>query len=192
MICPVCAQNKDDISSNEDFAGAWLAACPHSACGDCVRQWVELQVPRCRDTRLLRVRCFHPGCRKSLCQGWILKVSAHARSLADQLERRFALETNRFIPAAFQVECPKKDCVGLGYLGFDTAMCFVCEHQWRVQARVPDVTATTTVGKCTSDEGAVKQCPRCGVFIEKDGGCDHVTCQCGYDFLWSTLEAWDP
>ncbi|CAE8695961.1 unnamed protein product [Polarella glacialis] len=32
-----------------------------------------------------------------------------------------------------------------------------------------------------------KCCPRCGVVIEKDGGCDHMTCRCGHRFSWSTL-----
>jgi hypothetical protein len=29
-----------------------------------------------------------------------------------------------------------------------------------------------------------KQCARCGVGIERNGGCTHVTCKCGYDFQY--------
>ena len=29
-----------------------------------------------------------------------------------------------------EVDCPQPGCVGLGYLGFDMVMCFICEHQW--------------------------------------------------------------
>ncbi len=33
-----------------------------------------------------------------------------------------------------------------------------------------------------------KQCPKCGNAIEKDGGCEHMTCRmpggCGYEFCW--------
>ncbi|CAF1286025.1 unnamed protein product [Rotaria sordida] len=33
-----------------------------------------------------------------------------------------------------------------------------------------------------------KKCPRCQCNIEKDGGCDHITCQkCRYEFCWDCL-----
>jgi hypothetical protein len=106
------------------------------------------------------------------------------------LERRFELETKPQFPEEVQVTCPKVDCVGLGYLGFDTVMCFLCEHQWLA----------------TKDQGlhghsiacweelpeTVKPCPRCGTLIEKDGVCDHLACQCGYEFVWPTLEMYEP
>lgn len=153
-----------------------------------MRQWVESQMPACRSARQLRMRCFDPGCGKTLSQGLVLHVSESARRLAELLERRFDLESNKLFPERQQVDCPRHECVGLGYLGFETVMCFICEHQWpasRAQKApfcdfVQDLPET------------VKPCPRCGVLIEKDGGCDHITCQCGYDFLWSSLAMWEP
>lgn len=35
---------------------------------------------------------------------------------------------------------------------------------------------------------SVKSCPRCNVSIEKDGGCNHMECKCGYGFCWICLE----
>jgi ariadne-1 len=35
--------------------------------------------------------------------------------------------------------------------------------------------------------GALKACPKCHAQIEKDGGCDHMTCRCRHEFYWSTL-----
>lgn len=32
-----------------------------------------------------------------------------------------------------------------------------------------------------------KPCPRCGLVIEKNAGCDHMTCRCGHHFYWTTL-----
>ncbi|KDO31876.1 hypothetical protein SPRG_03092 [Saprolegnia parasitica CBS 223.65] len=34
-----------------------------------------------------------------------------------------------------------------------------------------------------------KRCPRCTVRIEKDGGCNHMTCDCGQHFCWLCLQA---
>jgi hypothetical protein len=42
--------------------------------------------------------------------------------------------------------------------------------------------------KCVRD--SVKKCPQCNYYIEKNGGCNHMTCRCGYHFCWICLKAW--
>jgi len=40
-----------------------------------------------------------------------------------------------------------------------------------------------------------KECPRCNVTIEKDGGCNHMVCKnqsCKADFCWVCLGPWEP
>jgi hypothetical protein len=40
-----------------------------------------------------------------------------------------------------------------------------------------------------------KRCPRCSAHIEKDDGCEHMTCKsvnCGFEFCWQCLEPWRP
>jgi hypothetical protein len=32
-----------------------------------------------------------------------------------------------------------------------------------------------------------KWCPKCKIFIEKNGGCDHMSCICGCHFCWNCL-----
>lgn len=194
VVCPICFAEVDRLLVNEEWAGEWQSACGHGACEDCVRSWVDAQIPQCRSRRQLRLRCFGPGCSKAMPQQLVLGVSSGARALADRLEKRFELERNSLIPAELQVDCPRPDCVGLGYLGLDTVMCFLCEHQWEPNrqqlAKLRGVEGPRR--RCVALPAAVRLCPRCDVPIEKEGGCDHVTCRCGYDFLWSTLEVWTP
>lgn len=30
----------------------------------------------------------------------------------------------------------------------------------------------------------MKQCPSCKFWVEKNKGCDHMTCRCGYEFCF--------
>ena len=36
-----------------------------------------------------------------------------------------------------------------------------------------------------------KSCPRCSRFIEKDGGCQYMSCPCGVSFCWICLQEWN-
>jgi hypothetical protein len=107
-----------------------------------------------------------------------LLTSEAACEVKDALRKRERLQANRLFPPEMQVNCPQPGCVGLGYIGFDSVMCFVCEHQWSLLD-----------GVAPGDDlpGCLKDCPKCNVQIEKNGGCDHMTCRCGYEFYWSTL-----
>merc|ERR1712179_713603 len=99
-------------------------------------------------------------------------VSPAAKELKRALGRRRRLQCNPLYPASVQIVCPQPGCVGLGYLGFDTVMCFLCEHQWPAQDGDAPV---------ENLPGTLKACPRCQAQIEKNGGCDHMTCRCGHE-----------
>ena len=93
-----------------------------------------------------------------------------------------------------QVDCPRPECVGLGYLGFETVMCFVCEHQWDAPSTQVEGSETQVLELEENEMEVagrrVKRCPKCREFIDKNGGCDHMTCRCKHQFSWQTLKAW--
>lgn len=164
-------------------------ACGHTACMRCWSLWSEEQLPQCRLARQVPPRCYAPGCDELLSPAmWrhICGMSTAAARLQHELNRRAKLQLNHLYPPALQVDCPIVGCVGIGYLGFDTIMCFLCEHQW-----------STELGEQPQDydeeciDGlVVKKCPRCHVHIEKNGGCDHMTCRCRHEFSWTSLSPW--
>ena len=121
QACPVCCET---VAEHLLCAmHAWGGSCACSACHACVRQWIDEQLPKCQGDKMLRVTCI--GCRKFLPQKLVLAISQSATNLVRQLDLRKALEANTLYPACMQVECPRPECVGIGFLGFKTIMCFV-------------------------------------------------------------------
>ena len=90
--------------------------------------------------------------------------------------------------AKFEVlECPKADCVGVAYneRGRRMAMCFLCEHTWEANPSGHE----KEWEKPGVDGDRVRRCPKCQAPIEKNGGCDHVSCtRCGRHFDWASSQ----
>jgi len=165
-----------------DYQGPTLECrtCSYSACELCTGRWVDMQLARCTAQRELAPQCFNPECGKRIEEDVALFVSPSAKELKRALGRRKRLSCNSLYPASVQVDCPRPGCVGLGYLGFDTVMCFICEHQWSaLDGDAPEDGLPEAL--------KVKDCPKCHAQIEKNGGCDHMTCRCGHEFYWTTL-----
>ena len=113
----------------------------------------------------------------------VLEVSTEGTALMEALEKRFKLKESTLFPECMQVECKRPECVGIGYLGFETVMCFICQEQWSSEDDVAQ--------QPCADMSGVKKCPKCSILIEKNGGCDHMTCKmCRHEWWWSTGKAY--
>lgn len=175
-VCPICCEGTEHLLRN--------VGCEHSACSSCWGRWVEVHIPIWSSKREMpeEVQCFNPEC----CAVFAPPLLRHACSesleasrFLVELDRRSRLQQNLMFPQEMQVNCPRPGCVGLGYLGFDQVMCFICEHQWTSNGSEPED---------KMPDGVIKACPKCSVNIEKTGGCDHMTCsQCRHEFCWTTL-----
>jgi len=172
--CPVCQEPCGPLLLNN--------SCDHGACQECWLQWAKTQVPRCRSERQMRFSCLGPACVETMAQPLVQQLTMaepELKSLQRDMRRRIALQQNALYPKTVQVDCRRPDCVGLGYLGFDTVMCFLCEEQWPANEGASAISEELP--------GTVKACPRCQAPIEKNGGCDHMTCRCTHEFYWTTL-----
>ncbi|CAE7027307.1 GBP3, partial [Symbiodinium sp. KB8] len=153
--------------------------CPkdHAACQTCWARWGEEQIEASRYGRHYPARCLWPGCESNLHEeDWLwrlLKFSPRLSQLVVQLDRRVRLQQNRLYPPAVQVDCPQPGCVGLGYLGFDTVMCFICEHQWDATEGILGEETELPEGEEVTEAAVagvkVKRCPKCHEYIEKNG-----------------------
>jgi len=172
-----------------------LNPCGHGACQSCWGIWAESQIPGCQAQRRDAGPCFAPECQVSVSTPLMRVLEAQSSPLLSfvskpMVAQRRRLRSNPNFPAAVQVDCRQAGCWGLGYLGFDTVMCFICEHQWSPEDGGVPVPVDVNVEEVMGVK--VKKCPKCNEYIEKNGGCDHMTCRCGYEFWWSTLAPYRP
>eukprot|EP00928_Gymnodinium_smaydae_P081057 TRINITY_DN64634_c0_g1_i1.p1 TRINITY_DN64634_c0_g1~~TRINITY_DN64634_c0_g1_i1.p1 ORF type:complete len:290 (-),score=33.36 TRINITY_DN64634_c0_g1_i1:276-1145(-) len=175
--CGICHEHRQVFSPFECLP----PPCEHCACEQCWAQWLVVQVPTCCSSRRLWMRCFGHSCKLKVDEAFVRQMSLKSTELKEFItkwDKRQRLKNNPFYPEPTQVNCIVPQCIGLGYLGFDTVMCFICEHQWSVRDGC-------TPGLDLPKE--IKQCPQCHIPIEKLGGCDHMVCQCKYEFWWNSL-----
>lgn len=179
----------------------------HRFCCDCLRTWALL--PEQLQSMILRrsftLPCFCcvgsgrcpgtilaqdlAGCGRCECTVRPCSCSRLAKLGRDLEFRDRILQSSGLFRRILGnvLECPQEGCVGLAYTDTGVAMCFMCEHQWE-----PETSFLRLVGRFWNRRSedlpfGCKRCPSCQVLIAKDGGCDHMTCRCGYEFYWSNL-----
>nr|XP_029502065.1 E3 ubiquitin-protein ligase arih1-like [Oncorhynchus nerka] len=85
----------------------------------------------------------------------------------------------------------------------------VCLSCWMNMQQLADLCCSAVlqwlrkwIKKCDDDSETsnwiaanTKECPKCHVTIEKDGGCNHMVCRnqsCKAEFCWVCLGPWEP
>lgn len=163
----------------------WPLTCGHLACFDCLGSHLESQVQRMKASLQYRLPCiFAPACQHEIRFQDAAEMSAALRKIGKDLKDRERLIKD----AKFEVlECPKPDCVGVAYYerGRRMAMCFMCEHTWEANASGRE----EEWEKPGFNGERVRRCPKCQSPIEKNGGCNHMTCRYGRHFDWSSSQS---
>ena len=206
FICSVCLSwvgNSRKIQCSMPSS----ATSDHRVCRDCLRTWALLpeQLQRMTTQRSFTLPCL---CRAGAdrCPGTIsaedlascgrcqCAVRPCSCSRLATLCRDFEFRDRVWQHAGWSrhlwghvVECPREGCVGLAYADTGVAMCFMCEHEWEAERSLLRVVGRIFSRFWEDLPTGCKRCPTCRVPIEKDGGCDHMTCRCGCQFSWSTL-----
>ena len=100
-------------------------------------------------------------------------------------------------------KCPKSDCSYSGFIqeGFckEQLQCKKCKTQWSDPAHQSSFKSFITEIKLLATLNSShftylrnllfeEPCPRCGVLIQKNGGCEHMACgRCKHEFCWFCL-----
>ncbi|KAI0630045.1 RING-5 domain-containing protein [Trametes polyzona] len=203
-VCPICF---------DDTQTEFLALlCDHKFCATC---WKEYIVSKVRTEAECMITCMGEGCNIAAPDPFVEKALGDDRGTwsryQELLVRQFVscIPHLKFCPypsCTYTVSCPAaatksslSQIVPIVSCGADSThvFCFGCpidaDHRPVVCA-----VARMWLKKCQDDsetanwiKSNTKECSKCQSTIEKNGGCNHMTCKkCKYEFCWVCMGPW--
>ena len=200
-VCPICFIQ---IEPGDEI----FLECKHLFCSDCFANYLKQRVAD--QLTLLSTTCPLSGCNYTVTRDIFEKLLKDDKDLLKQYNKcliRNFTESNSDIKL-----CPNPKCdviikvPGHGMIevkcqcGF--TFCFNCLRESHRPCDCDMMQYWEDKSKSDGENSKwlivnTKQCPNCHKYIEKNQGCNHMTCRkeaggCGYEFCWICLGEWKP
>ncbi|EIW72066.1 hypothetical protein TREMEDRAFT_36398 [Tremella mesenterica DSM 1558] len=203
--CPVCCMEfaKEDVVK-ETFA----LGCRHRFCRGC---WAEYLTGKIRsEGESSRIQCMESGCERIVREEIIdeLVPAADEDRYHNLLNMAFVADApnlrwcphpdceyiiectqapprmlNQLVPTV-ECNCGRQLCFGCGYLSSHRPVLCKIVRLWERKCADDSETANWL-------QANTKECSKCQSTIEKNGGCNHMTCKkCKYEFCWVCMGPW--
>lgn len=201
--CPVCVESLENSPT-------YSLSCGHQYCGSCWGHYIHSIMS---ENEI--IRCMDPGCEMAVPHRDAAKLLDLYSGTGTQ-----SLEVNPLLVASVRAHvdrlktfrwCPATDCTDIvEYLGGEWAsleeavvkcsenheFCFRCVRENHLPC--PCDIVKRWIKKCEDDSETAnwihahtQECPECGTIIEKNGGCNHMTCKkCKNEFCWLCMGKW--
>jgi len=197
QTCFICC----DESTGDNFVDM---GCHHAACKDCFKHVLDDKIS---EGECFALRCMEPGCGRLADEAFLDYVLGGSNS--DSKAKYSRLLLDKFVsesPSLFfcpnregcdlvlqfpqyrneldvQCTCGCKFCVGCHEEGHAPSTCKNL-RDWNSKDQDESMTATWI-------KTHTKDCPKCFSSIEKNGGCNHMTCKkCRHEFCWICHKPW--
>ena len=178
--------NKECYNSNlekcsicfSDLYTAIRLNCGHRFCKVCIIKWINVTL----DDGKFTIPCLQASCKKIILPKDI--PYKHLSSRIDERLLQYAL-----IKMRDSIICNSCNKI-LGFGRNRIFNCPPCKYQCEdcknnvIERKNWELLTYFYKLNC-------KKCPKCKIIIDKDNGCSHMTCRCGYDFCWYCLKRWD-
>ena len=188
QLCSICYSNR--LLDNDDPSTV-LLACGHKFCSEC---FVAACKHRIDNGQVDLVKCLEHSCRLPIDIDFLQR--SLPAELFEKYQRFKAAKTLDSDPLIRH--CPKPGCethiralsadqVKLECPKCHTEVCFKCRDVWHGElVSCEENMSRQLEGWLEQNAGKVSFCPMCRTRIEKNRGCNHMTCAfCKYEFCWS-------
>ncbi|XP_070164364.1 potential E3 ubiquitin-protein ligase ariadne-2 isoform X2 [Polyergus mexicanus] len=193
-VCSVCVM----ISPADRFS---TLTCGHSFCKDCWCMHFEVQITQGISTS---ISCMAQDCDVLAPEDFVLSLLAKP----NMRERYQQFAFCDYVKSHPQLRfCPGPNCQivlrskeqrakRVMCSSCKTIFCFRCSMDYHAPTDCGTIRKWLT--KCADDSETAnyisahtKDCPKCHICIEKNGGCNHMQCyNCKHDFCWMCLGDW--
>lgn len=198
-FCPICY---DDMSERPSMS----MPCGHEFHMDCWKEFcvnaIEQEGPS----------CVYATCPDASCKEVVTEVEVR-KAAPDYLDRFQTYQLRNFVESNTLTRwCPGAGCDRIACAATASAMeqegsvancdscgssfCMVCGEEPHAPSGCKELATWTE--KCRNESETAnwilantKSCPKCSSRIEKNQGCNHITCQrCKYEFCWICCGDW--
>lgn len=159
--------------------------CGHAYCIGCVTSFLESKIDSGECGAIV---CPDLDCQRILSRKFVASL------VSAQKLKKFDFHHHAADPT--MTLCPKPGCCGAQRTGgsrkiacqeCNTTSCVKCGGAYHA---LPTCNGAWQVQRWSRSRDA-KQCPWCRTMIEKNGGCNHMTCRnCRYQFCWQCNQPW--
>ncbi|EFX04605.1 ring finger protein [Grosmannia clavigera kw1407] len=199
FVCDICCEDGRGLKS-------FAMKCGHRFCVNCYRQYLTQKIRE--EGEAARIQCPSDGCGRIIdAKSLDVLVTPELTDRYHELLNRTYVEDKdslKWCPApdcqnAVDCHAKKKDLDRMVptvecHCGY--RFCFGCsltDHQ-----PAPCRLVKQWLKKCADDSETAnwisantKECPKCNSTIEKNGGCNHMTCRkCKHEFCWMCMGLW--
>ncbi|KAG0411094.1 hypothetical protein HPB47_011781 [Ixodes persulcatus] len=180
-------------------------ACDHRFCTECWNYYLTTKIME--EGMGQTISCAAHGCDILVDDQTVMKLIADPKVKLkyQHLITNSFVECNRLLRWCPQPEC--NNAIKVQYVDTQPVtcscshtFCFSCGENWHDPVKCHLLKKWQK--KCDDDSETsnwiaanTKECPKCNVTIEKDGGCNHMVCKnqnCKADFCWVCLGPWEP
>ncbi|CAG9817003.1 unnamed protein product [Phaedon cochleariae] len=192
--CPVCV-------TSQSFDKFYSLSCAHMFCKDCWTMHFEVQINQGISTS---IACMARECKVLAPEDFVLK-HLHRPNMREKYQQ-FSFQD--YVKSHPELKfCPGPNCSIVVHSQepkakrttcsqCKTIFCFRCGCDYHAPTECQVIKKWLT--KCADDSETAnyisahtKDCPKCHICIEKNGGCNHMQCyNCKHDFCWMCLGDW--
>ncbi|CAD8101018.1 unnamed protein product [Paramecium primaurelia] len=179
--CPICRANFEKIVK--------LLECEHMFCESCYKEYLE---DRIKIAKINNIPCLQEGCSAIFSEN-IIKSLVSEQKFQQYLifKRKYEIENDpnkKWCPAKgcdrfiekdprtnlIQCQCGQLICFNCGQIAHQGMLC-----EDAIQGDF----------KLALAKYLIKYCPKCKSHIQKNAGCNHMTCtNCSFQFCWVCLQ----
>ena len=183
--CDVCMANKK-VNMHLSLK------CEHHFCREC---WENYLKEKITNNFVIDIKCMDAKCNQILVQSDIRKILfKNKKELFVKYKRFFRnkVRENALKGKKFK-HCPKENCEEMVVENPKTQFvecanghrfCFECLEKWHENKKCKKNKDIEKFNKWKNKKHT-RECPNCLCIIEKNGGCNHMTCQhCKYQWCW--------